>query len=101
VSLMNPKMLAGSTGLEPCVARVSKLLMARDFWSKGLISRDLRSSSRCSRVLRRPAQSPSVLETSFWRRFSAHIETKRDLRHNLRGSARVIQAKMDGELLGD
>jgi hypothetical protein len=69
-------MVAGA-GFEPCVTRSSKLVMARDFWSKGLVSRDLRSSSRCSRVLRRPPQSPAVLET-FWRRRSSLEYSRND-----------------------
>jgi hypothetical protein len=62
--------LVAGAGFEPFVTCSSKLAMARDFWSKGLVSRDLRSSSPCSRVLGRLPQSPAVVETC-WRRWSA------------------------------
>ena len=51
-------------GFEPCLTRISKLLMVRDFWSKGLIQQRLRPIPLSSPVLRRQRESTRVLETS-------------------------------------
>ena len=82
--LVQIKLVAGA-GFEPCLTRISKLLMVRDFWSKGLIQQRLRPIPLSSPVLRRQRESARVLET-FWRqperqpgKYSHRIHQKRHL----------------------
>ena len=72
--------LAEREGFEPFVRRFSKLLMARDFWSKTLVPQQLGDMSKFSRVLMRPLDATRVLET-FWRRpsVSLHSGSRRPL----------------------
>jgi hypothetical protein len=57
-------MMVAGAGFETYVTRFSKLLMARDFWSKTLVSQQLGDISEFSRVPMQPLDSTLVLETS-------------------------------------
>src|SRR5438105_11583164 len=61
-------------GIEPDITRCSNLLMARDFWSNGLIPQQLKRRGKSPQVLSREPRYISVLETAsrvFVRRHSS------------------------------
>jgi hypothetical protein len=69
------KVVAGA-GFEICLACLSKLVMAHDFWCKRLFNSQLAFARNCPRVLARHPESTVVLET-FWRRFASSSRRSR------------------------
>ena len=63
----NQQLVAEKGGSRTLLTRVSKLVMARDFWAQGFDSQPVTNATSFSLVSWNPRQSTAVLET-FWRR---------------------------------